>query len=163
MLKQVVNRLRLVRAARLAAVTAELRSAQRSAAKRAAALDQLRNDNQELKARVKVAETVARRAEAMRAGDQQKLKALETRLGQLTSELEQQTRNTASQLDAEPVQRRLRDAVREIKITREYLTVLQSKIDLLEAASRVLDTRTREVTRQHRSTDGAADVTCSNG
>ena len=160
MLKRVTTRLGLVRATSLAAVATELRTAQRSAAKRATEIETLRKDNKKLKLRAESAEAALNQAESELAAGRQKFdevkSELESKLRKVTHELERQLRHAGREIEAETVQRRLREAEREIKTAREYLAVLQSKLDLMEAASRVLDTRTGVLTLRRASIEDAA-------
>lgn len=83
----------------------------------------------------------------------QRIDKLRTELDKLREQLD---RARASQEELEALRARLANAERELVTAQEHLMAIEVKLDILEGAANVLDTRTRSVIAQRAGKIGVA-------
>ena len=160
MLRQLAARVGVVRATNYAALAKQLQKAREKLGKQGQTIEDLRAEQKQWKVRLSDAEAVADKAKSALASErpqfEQTKAELEGKLRQLATEVDRLRKQAQRQTEIDTLQRRLRDAERELKIAREYLTVLEVKLDLVEAAANVLDGRTRTLTVRRASAESGA-------
>jgi chromosome segregation ATPase len=159
MLRWLARRLGIVRASSLAALTKQLRKVEAKLAAQAEAIEQARGEVKTWKSRAVEAEKIARDADTRMAQQRQQWEDAkgdaEKQIRELRAELEAQAQQRA---DLKALRKRLSDAERELTVAREYLMLFEVKLDVLEGAANVLDSRTRALTRRRDAIESDAAI-----
>ena len=157
----------LVTAGRYAVAVGRLHDAESRAKTLTKAVDALRADNRLLKTkaneaaeRLKVADKeAARRAQTVerhKVEAERHRREVEKHLREaekLRTDLERQRKREA---DLELMRKRLEEAERALGIAREHLMAIDVKLDILEGAANVLDSRTRVIAQHAGETNAPA-------
>jgi chromosome segregation ATPase len=156
LLIRLLNALGLVTAGRYAVVTAKLRDAESRVDKLTKLVGEARADARQWRTN---ADSTGQRVKAIEKDLAQRGVQHDREMERRTQEAEKQTREneklrgenerlrkTLGDLDG--LRRRLADAERGILVAREHLMAVDVKLDILEGAANVLDSRTRAVVAQ---------------
>jgi chromosome segregation ATPase len=164
---KLLNMLGLVTAGRYAVAVKRLHDADVRAKKLAKTIDGLRADTHTWKtkanesaARLKVAEKEAtRHAQAVESHKvdaerhRREIEKHQREAEKLRTDLERQRKRDA---DLELLRKRLEEAERALGIAREHLMAVDVKLDILEGAANVLDSRTRVIAQHAGETNAPA-------
>jgi hypothetical protein len=116
-------------------------------------VEELRAESSEWKAKRDEALKQAQTALKENAHQTQRLEKLRVDSDKLRERL---ARARTSHEELTVLQARLGEAERELTLAREHLMAIEVKLDILEGAANVLDTRTRSVIAQRASKTGVA-------
>jgi chromosome segregation ATPase len=130
-----------------------LAAAEARASKLAVLVEELRAESSEWKAKRDEALKQAQTALKENAHQTQRLEKLRVDADKLRERL---ARARTSHEELTVLQARLGEAERELTLAREHLMAIEVKLDILEGAANVLDTRTRSVIAQRASKTGVA-------
>jgi chromosome segregation ATPase len=158
MITKLLSFLGLVRAWKYRAVVEKLQKADARTVKVAKHVEAMRAEAHSWKA--KAAEAENRLKMLKKSLDEARKDA--TRQRELVKKTRAETKRIADKpqrvVDVEALQTRLAETERELMITREDLMAIEVKLDILEGAANVLDTRTRTVLGQRSISDTGAPV-----
>jgi len=157
----------LVTAGRYAVAVGRLQDAEVRAKKLTKAIDALRADNRTLKTKASeaaeqlkvAAKEATRHAQTVERGKleaerhRHEVEKHQREVEKLRTDLERQRKREA---DLELMRKRLEEAERALGIAREHLMAVDVKLDILEGAANVLDSRTRVIAQHAGETNAPA-------
>jgi chromosome segregation ATPase len=160
---RVLEKVGLVTVGRHRALAAKLRdvelrvktlaAAETQASKLAVLVEELRAESKEWKAK---RDEALKQAQAAIKENGHQTQRLEKLRGEVDKFREQLARARTSHEELTVLKARLVEAERELSLAREHLMAIEVKLDILEGAANVLDTRTRSVIAQRASKTGVA-------
>ena len=163
LLIRLLEKVGLVTAGRYALLTAKLRDVEARAKKLrdvearakklATQVEEIRAESKTWEAKASKALKQLETASKDAAHQAQRIEKHRTEEGKLREQL---VRARAGREELEAVRARLADAERELAVAREHLMAIEVKLDILEGAANVLDTRTRSVIAQRAGKIGVA-------
>ena len=150
-MNRALTALRLVRGATYDAAVEQQKKAEGRAKKLAQQVEEVRADSRSWKAKADQAHDQLREAQIAAAAAVKEAQRAEKMRAEAEKRLTQESQRT---IDLETLQTKLADSERELVIAREQLMSIEVKLDILEGAANVLDSRTRAVTA-HRQKHGS--------
>lgn len=141
----------LVTAGRYRTLDAKLRDVESRAKKLATLVEDARAEAKEWRAKALEASKQSKSMTKQASHQSARIEKLAVECGRLRAEL---TRARTTQQELEALSARLVDAERDLDGSREHLMAIEVKLDILEGAANVLDTRTRMVIAQRDGETG---------
>ena len=134
-----LNALGLARAASMTALTERLRKCEARAEALARKLEEARSEARSWRQRAEEAQQRVKGAEKEAAKESQRLRKVRADVEKEVAREKQRT------VDVATLDQRLDEAERDLTIARDHLMAIEVKLDILEGAAQVLDTRTRQL------------------